>query len=94
MNTTCEPEPLSDNSRTSDGTPFTSPPEIIDFSEDLHQLALEVRQTTQPSRTGVLAHPIIRQKRRTGSVFLLEQIFYWLVCTPVLGYIAYVIFGL
>jgi hypothetical protein len=94
MNTTCEPERLSDNRRTSDITTFTSPPEIIDFSNDRHRLMLEVRQTTQPSRTVVLAHPLIRQKRLTGSVFLLEQIFYWLVCAPALGYLVYVIFGL
>ena len=94
MNTTCELERLSDHRRTSDRTTSTSPPEIIDFSDERHRLMLEVRPTTQPSRTAVLAHVLIRQKRLTGSVFLLEQTFYWLVCAPALGYLAYVIFGL
>jgi hypothetical protein len=94
MNTTCELERLSDKRRTSDRTTFTSPPEIIDLSDERHRLLLEVRQTTQPSRTGVLAHPLIRQTRRTGYVDVLEQTFYWFVCAPALGYLAYVIFGL
>jgi hypothetical protein len=94
MNTTCEPERLSDNRGTSERTTFASPPEIIDFSDERHQLMPAVRQTTQPSGTRVGPHPLIRQTRFIGYVDTVEQTFYWLVCTPTLGYLAYVIFGI
>jgi len=94
MNTTCEPERMSDYRRTSDRTKFTSPPEIIGSSDECHPLMPEVRQTTQPSGTRILAGRSILQTRLIGYVDMVAETFYWLVCAPTIGYLAYVIFGL